>query len=265
MSMAQIGFIHISNTVSEPLAMFEGYFLTTPLQLLLLTLVMTMGAALQGSAGYGMALLVSPILLLIDPTLIPGPLISAAFLLTILMLIREKQSIDFKGLKWASIGMISGVVVGTILLYRISSDLVAIIFGISILFAVLISVSGFKFQPKPWAVLIAATIAGFMGIITTTAGPPLAIVYQESEGGRLRSMLGGVFIIGSIASFISLATIGRFGVAEFLHSLILFPGIIIGFLISTKVIRHFDNTLIRPLVLGISAVSGIVIIIRQLL
>ena len=263
--MAQIGFIHISNIVSETEAMFDVYFQITPLQVLLLTLIMTLGAALQGSAGYGMALLVSPILLLIAPTLIPGPLISAAFFLTILMLIREKQSIDFKGLQWASIGMIIGVTVGTLLLYRISTELVSIVFAISILFAVLISISGFKFKPEPWVVLLAAIIAGFMGIITTTAGPPLAIVYQESEGGHLRSMIGGVFIIGSIASFISLAIIGRFGVNEFLHSLILYPGILLGYLVSNKVIRNFDNAVIRPLVLGISALSGIVILIRQLL
>lgn len=233
-------------------------------QILLLTVLMTAGAALQGSAGYGMALLVSPLLLMIEPTLIPGPLISAAFLLTILMMIRDKQSVDFEGLKYASIGMFFGVLLGTLMLSRISINLVSIVFGICILIAVLISLIGFKFRPKPLAVLIASLIAGFMGIITTTAGPPLAIVYQESEGGRLRSMIGGVFIIGSIASFISLTLIGRFGIAEFLQSLILFPGIICGFLISSKVIRNFDHSFIRPLVLGISAISAIVILIRQL-
>lgn len=236
----------------------------TPVELLAVTIVMSCGAVLQGSVGHGMALLVSPILLLIDPGYIPGPLISAAFFLTILVLLREKKAIDFTGLKWATIGMILGVVIATILISVISHELVSVLFGVSILLAVLMSLSGVKLNPTPLAVLIASVISGFMSIITTTSGPPLALVYQKSEGAQLRSVLGGVFIIGAIISVISLSLIGRFGLNEFVQSLALYPGILIGFLFSNKVLPYIDRGFIRPLVLTISAVSGVVILAGQI-
>ena len=47
------------------------------------------GAILQGSVGFGLGLIGVPLLVLIDPVFVPGPLLLAAFLLNLLMSHRE--------------------------------------------------------------------------------------------------------------------------------------------------------------------------------
>jgi len=69
-------------------------------QILIINLALTVGASLQGAIGYGMGLLVSPVLLLVEPRLIPGPFLLAATFEIVLMMLRERQALDLFGLRW---------------------------------------------------------------------------------------------------------------------------------------------------------------------
>ena len=73
-------------------------FNLSPIQYTLSFMVITIGTLLQGSVGFGLGLLSVPILLLIDPVFIPGPILLIAFFLNIFIITRERESIDFKGL-----------------------------------------------------------------------------------------------------------------------------------------------------------------------
>ena len=53
------------------------------------------GAVLQGSVGFGLGLVGVPLLVLIDPVFVPGPLLLGAFLLNLLISLREQTAIDF--------------------------------------------------------------------------------------------------------------------------------------------------------------------------
>ena len=84
----------------------------TLVELLLASTVVLIGAAIQGSVGFGLGILAAPILFLINPVLIPAPLLSAAVVLTLLTARREHQSIDLHGVAWAVIGRIPGALIG---------------------------------------------------------------------------------------------------------------------------------------------------------
>ena len=111
----------------------------------------------------------------------------------------------------------------------------------------------------------AGTISGLMGTTSSVGGPPLALVYQKQMGPRIRGTLAVIFIFGAIISIISLAIIGRFGLKEIQAGVILFPGIIVGFLLSSRTARILDRGFTRPAVLLASSISGIIVILRNLL
>ena len=56
----------------------------------------------------GFALIAAPVLILIDTSLVPGPLLGAGLSMTLLMAIREHDAIDVKGVRWAVLGCIAG-------------------------------------------------------------------------------------------------------------------------------------------------------------
>lgn len=76
------------------------------------------GALVQGAVGFGMALVAAPLLVLIRPQLVPGPLLVSGLALTLLVARRERDSIDLLGVKWGLVGRVPGVAIGALALAR---------------------------------------------------------------------------------------------------------------------------------------------------
>jgi uncharacterized protein len=227
-------------------------------------IVMGIGATIQGAAGYGMALIAGPILMIIDPDFIPGPMVVAAFVLVALVIIRDRQALDFRGLKWVFFGFLLGVGLGLVVIKSFSSEQFATIFGVMILVAVVMSVIGFRFKPTKPALSVAGFMAGVMSVLTTTSGPPIALVYQDSPGKKLRATISGFFVAGTVIVVTSLFLVDKLGLHELFLALYLIPGILLGFLASTRVAKWVDQGYTRSIVLIISALSAIVLLVNQI-
>lgn len=73
-----------------------------------------------------------------------------------------------------------------------------------------------------------------MGTTSAIVGGPMVLVYQKQKGPRIRETLSVIFSAGTVISMVSLAIIGRFGLREVHAAMVLFSGIVIGFLLSLK-------------------------------
>jgi hypothetical protein len=60
--------------------------------------IMALGSALQAAVGIGLALFVVPVLALIDPAYIPGPMLLAGTVLAAMTAWRERHAVDRPGL-----------------------------------------------------------------------------------------------------------------------------------------------------------------------
>lgn len=230
--------------------------------IILATCIVTLGSVIQGSVGFGLGPLAVPLLFLLNPVFVPGPLILAALLLTLLMFFRERASVDFHGMQWAIVGRIIGTLIGAFILTIISgSQMVLLLAGLVIL-AVFINASGLKLRAVSWTILSAGTLSGFMAILAAIGGAPMALIYQDEEGPRIRSTLAGIFVIGIILALISLIVIGKFGYVELIAALCMTPGILIGYHISSHTKKYLDRGYIRTAVLIVSALAATVLIVR---
>ncbi len=237
-------------------------FSIDPMQALAGCAVVAIGAAVQGSIGFGLAILSAPVLLLIDARFVPGPLLLCGFVLTLLITYRERAAVDFAGLRWAVVGRVIGTVPAAVLLATTPSDILAFVFGGLVLLGVALSAGGLRLRPTAANVLAAGTLSGFMGTISSIGGPPMALIYQTQRGPRLRGTLSGFFLIGTAGSTAALWLIGRFGVWELLATLVLLPGILVGFTVSLRTARALDRRGVRPLILLLSALAAIGVMVR---
>lgn len=237
----------------------------SPIDYALSLLVISIGTLLQGSVGFGLGLLSVPILLLIEPTFIPGPLLLIAFFLNILMFMRERESIDLKGLKWTIPGRLIGTIIGASILTFVPEDIIGLLFGSLILLAVVLSVSGLQLPFTPRNQLGVGTLSGFMATTTAVGGPPLALLYQNASGKRLRGTLSAIFLIGTFFAILSLILIKKLGLNEVVLSLGALPAVVVGFYLSGKTTQYLDRGFIRPAVLIISTASALVVIIKYLI
>ncbi len=240
-------------------------FELTVYEILLAITIVIFGAILQGSIGFGLGPFSVPLLLLINPIFVPGPILLIALVLTILMYKREKHAVNPNEIKWAVIGRVLGTIVGAAVLTIISKAHLSLLFASVILFSLIIFVSGIELKLTNLNLIIVGTMSGFMGTTTSIGGPPMGLLYQNAKGPRIRGTLSGIFMIGTIIAIVSLIIINKFWIKEFFVALILLPGIFVGYYFSKYSLRILDKGYIRPAILAISAITSIILILRYFL
>ncbi len=226
--------------------------------------VLAVASAVQGSLGFGAALLAAPILLLIHPAFAPGPIMVSTFVLTLLVAQREFDAIDYASLRFIVVGRLFGVALAMLLLVRLSQTGFDIVFAVFVLISVAISALRIDF-PRSGAILGVAGIAsGVMGTVSSIGGPPVALVYPHDDPARFRATLSAHFIIGGVVSILALVSIDLFGRTELWLSALLTPAAVAGFWISRYGIRHVNAERLRAGVLVLSSVAGVVVLLRAL-
>ena len=235
------------------------------LDLALTGLIVVIGSTLQGSVGFGMGLLASPLLILIDPRFVPGPILLATLVLVSLLTYRERHAIDFHGIGWAMVGRVWGTAAAALVLVLVSRDRLMLLFGVLVLAGVGMSLSRLRLAPARPVLVVAGLLSGVMGTIASIGGPPMALVYQDAPGARIRSTMSGFFLAGTILSLAALRGVGRFGLDEVRLALLMLPPILLGYVLSSWTVGAVDRGHTRRAVLAVSGVSGVVVVIRQLL
>ena len=228
-------------------------------------LVIAVGSVLQGTIGFGLALFAAPLLALINPALAPGPLIVCNVALTGLMARREWGQVAVKEAGFALGGRLVGIGIAVWVMGQLSPRGIDILFGAIVLAAVLMVAAGLSFRLNPGTLISAGVVSGVMGTATAIGGPPMAIVYQREKGPKLRGTLSLYFTIGAVLSAIGLALNGRFGLADIWMGALLCPGVVLGYSGSHRFLPLIDRKGIRPAVLGLSGLSAVFLVLRQVL
>ena len=231
--------------------------------LLIAGLAVACGACLQGTIGFGLGLLATPIVALVDPAFVPGPLIMVAGLLTLLVLARDRAHVDLGGVGWALVGRVPGTVVGAFAVATLPERPLLITLGLLILLGVAMSVAGWVVGRSARMLLLAGALSGVMATAASIGGPPMALAYQDESGPTLRGTLSAFFLVGSALSITSLVAFGEFGRPELVTSLLLVPFMLVGGALSPLATRRLDPRRTRATVLAISALSATLLLIRE--
>jgi uncharacterized membrane protein YfcA len=232
--------------------------------LLAASAVMFVGALVQGGVGFGMNLLAAPLFTLIEPDLVPAPLLLASMSLTVLVARRDRAATDRRGLAWALAGRVPGTIAGALLVASISARGVAVAVGAAVLAAAVLNLRDLGLRPVPPALLTAGAVSGLSGTISSIGGPPLAVVYAHEPGPVVRSTLAMIFVMGSALSIVSLAAVGEIGRREVMAALALQPASFAGYALSTPLAAHLDAGRTRAAVLTVSIAGALAVIAKAL-
>lgn len=237
----------------------------TLLQILVANLVVLVGACLQGVAGYGIGTLSAPLLFLINPVLIPGPLVMNATLLNLMMLVRHRTGVSVREVRLAVGGGVLGTILAAGTLLVISPEGFELVFGGLILLAVALSAGGWKPRLNGRNSVMAGAASTYMGTITAVGGPPIALIYQNEKGPLVRANLSAFFMFASVLSIAALVGSGYLGRAELLLFLATAPGVFLGFRMSRWFVGRLPSSRLRPIILSIAALAGAAALVRGVL
>jgi uncharacterized protein len=223
-----------------------------------------LASCMQASIGFGMGMLAAPIVAIVDPGLIPGTLIMLATLLTIFVVVREHQEIDLSGTGWALVGRVPGTIAGALLLAALPERALAMVLAGVVLVGVALTSFGWIPAPHRRNLVLAGATSGVLGTATSIGGPPMALVWQNTTGARLRGTMSGFFLVGSLMSIGALTLTDAVDGHTVSSFAVLMPAVAVGFGLSRLVNHLLDPQRQRWVAIVISAVGAVVLIVRQI-
>ena len=231
---------------------------------LALGLAVALGALVQGSIGFGIAIVAAPFIVVWAPELMPVGLIVASVAVPVIQLAHGPREIAWRPLTWAIIGRVLFTPVGVWVVAAFSVDVIAALVGVLLLLTVAVSLTRVRIRARPASALAAGAVAGISGTAASIGGPFFALVLQHERPVRMRSTLSWFFLIGSAISLTGLAVGGRVDPAALRAGLLWSPFAVAGYAAAGPARRRLSSGRLRIAVLAFCTVAGTLVIIRAL-
>jgi uncharacterized membrane protein YfcA len=226
--------------------------------------IVVVGGMVQGAVGFGLNLIVVPVLAILAPGSVPGSMVVLSMPMTLTMLLREHHAIDWPGVRWIAIGRLPGTVVGVAVVAAVPTSALAIVIGALIIVGVVLSAVHPGIAVTRRSGIAAGSVAGVTGTAAGVDGPVLALLYQHHEPHTLRATLATCFLIGATVSGTALALAGKLTLEQLTFTAMLLPAMLFGLGISGQLKRRLPAHLLRPIVLTFATVAGTVAMARGL-
>ncbi|NND84979.1 MAG: sulfite exporter TauE/SafE family protein [Acidimicrobiia bacterium] len=238
--------------------------LATATEWVIIAATIVVGAAIQGSIGFGLGVFAVPILALIDPAFVPVPVLLASIVLSVAGFVRERTDTDFRGAARVLIGRVPGSVIGVVLLTLVSTRTLSIVIGVMVLLAVVAFARGWHIPVTRTSEVATGVVSGALGTSTAVGGPPVALLYSRNRGPEVRATLSAILMVGMTVNIIALG-IGGFLTADSLaRAAVLTVPTLIGFGLSSWTKRHVDGAILRRGILIASGFSATTLLVTVL-
>ncbi|ABZ75195.1 protein of unknown function DUF81 [Shewanella halifaxensis HAW-EB4] len=234
-----------------------------PTTLLLASLIIFCGALTQSLIGFGLAVVASPLLYIVDPSLVPAPVIMMGFSIALLTLFRERGQLEFNGLQYALLGRIPGGILGATLILIAPQPILGLAIAGIVALAVGLSLMKLSIPVNRFSLFIAGVLSGVFGNIAAIGGPPLAILLSGKDAGQFRAALSAFFIFSSMIALIILALAGLLTLEHFYISLMLLPSVVLGYLVAGRLIGRVDKQKTRAFTLALCGCSAVILTVKS--
>lgn len=236
-----------------------------PLYLMLLAcLVVMIASAVQTAIGFGLALIAVPLLLLIDTSMVPAPVVMMAFVQLIVSVYQYWHKIDWQMLKLAFVGRVPGTFVAMWMMSYFGETGVKLFVGLAVLAAVIISLLKLSAEPNKRNHLVAGFFCGITGTTSGIGGPPIALLYQHKHGDFIRANLSGFFLVGSVISLVGMGMVGFVTVQSWIYALLFLPSTLFGVVLGRKLKAYLKPTFMRPAILSLCSASAVAVILTTI-
>ncbi|MEU3018653.1 MULTISPECIES: sulfite exporter TauE/SafE family protein [unclassified Nocardiopsis] len=215
------------------------------------------GAAVQSLVGLGLGLVAAPVISFLDPTLMPGALLTTVVVLPMLTLVQEWRHVDWKGLAWGLPARLPGTVLAVWVVAVLEPRALAAVVGVMVLVAVALTVRSFRVPLTPVSLVTAGALSGFAGTATSVGGPPMALLYQHEPPARVRATLAAFFLFGGLLSLAGLAVGGQLDARTVSAGIAAIPFVGLGFVAGNAVRRWVDPRRMRAALLCVVTISAI--------
>ena len=234
------------------------YLTTDMIALIVLALV---ASIINGMVGYGFSSIVTPIALLWLTSKVLNPaLVLVELGVNVALLIKERQYIraTFPRASPVILGLLPGVLVGTVALSYIAPTNVKIIVYVALLPLILLQLIGFRraFRSEKVVGPPLGTGIGFLYSLTTISGPPLALFWrnQGTSKGEFRCAMAQVRVAEASMTTMVYLAFGLFTKTTWTYIPPLLIPVLIGVPLGTLLLRSVSRDSFARLIMAADGV-----------
>jgi uncharacterized protein len=227
-----------------------------------LALVTFLAAIINGALGYGFSSITVPLALLFFSNRVLNPALVAievALNAYVLWVNRSSCAAVWRRVVPIVIGLLPGVIVGTVLVSRVSPGWLKLVTYVALLPLILLQAAGFR-RPIHSAAerSVGLVFGGGLGIlysVTTISGPPLAVMLSNQGLTKrdFRAALGIVRLAESSMTAVAYFSAGLFTMRSISLMPWIVPSIVVGVPIGTVIIRHVQPETFRRICMSFDA------------
>mgnify|MGYP001236750987 FL=1 len=231
---------------------------------LLALVFLAVGSGVQATLGIGAGLVAGPALTVIEPELLPGPMLAMAMVVNVRNAVADRQSTHVLAWKRALLGAPLGLGLGAVVLSFTNVKTLSLLVSFFVLGAVALQLSGLKPPSGTISDYIAGTATAFSSTVAALPGPMFVVFHGHRPPGTVRGTLASFMLLVTPAILLFLAIDGRFGFRQFALAVALAPGMFLGLLLGKALRPRISIDRFRVIILSVASLSAVAVIIRTI-
>ncbi|GAB2794211.1 sulfite exporter TauE/SafE family protein [Halomonas shantousis] len=220
-----------------------------------------LGAFVQRATGFGLAVIGAPLLLMLEPRLVPVVLVMFGLLVSLMMAGRYRHEIRLDAIGMALVGRLPGNALGAWLLLAVPLAVLEHLIAAIVLIAVAVSLLRFSLPVNRLSLFIAGVVSGVFGTVSGIGGPPIALLMHRLPPDSVRGNLAAFFIVGSILTLTVLALAGRIQLWHLAMAVSFVPAILAGSWVAARIAHRLDRRTLQYASLSLCTLAALGLLI----
>ncbi|KPQ20736.1 MULTISPECIES: sulfite exporter TauE/SafE family protein [unclassified Halomonas] len=220
-------------------------------------LILALGAFVQRATGFGLAVIGAPLLLMIEPRLVPVVLVLFGLTVSLMMVRAYWHEVRLGAMGMALVGRLPGNALGLWLLVAAPMAVLEKLIAAIVLFAVLVTLCRVRLPVNRVSLFGAGVLSGIFGTVAAIGGPPMVLLMHGFAPDRLRGNLAAFFIITSLLTLVTLALAGRVGLWQLGVAATLLPAVLLGNALADVVAHRIDRQWLQAASLSLCTLAAV--------
>ncbi|MGP9567281.1 sulfite exporter TauE/SafE family protein [Halomonas sp. AOP5-B2-8] len=219
--------------------------------------VLMLGAFVQRATGFGLAVVGAPLLLMLEPRLVPVTLVLFGLTVSLMMVRHYWHEVRLDAIGMALVGRLPGNALGVWLLLVAPMVILEKLIAVIVLFTVLVTVCRFQLPVNRVTLFGAGVLSGIFGTVAAIGGPPIVLLMHGLPVDRMRGNLAAFFILTSTLTLITLALANQIQLWHFQMALTFLPAVLIGNALAGALAHRLDRRLLQGASLTLCTLAAI--------
>jgi uncharacterized protein len=227
------------------------------------------GAVVQGTTGFGIALVAVPVLMqIMPPETVPPMMVVLSLANNAVVLARAWRSVRLRLVLPLIIGGLIGLPFGIWILEVLDPTSIKVAVGLGVVLMAVTMLLGWRRRLRHQRTGLAAVglLGGVLHTSTSVSGPPV-IIFLANQGVEKDQFRANVIAFFTVLNAISIPMFwftGLLTVAEVKLALVYLIPLVLGSLAGVWLVKRINEQLFRRIVLALVAVSGLALVVNSL-